>query len=73
MIFEGGPDPLSPFGSAHALEHPTYVGGGVGGGGGLDNSENLESGTSRFHRLRKCLDAFYNDSRGRKQNLLVKG
>ena len=32
--------------------------------GGFGNSENLESG--RFHRLRKCLDAFYNDSRGRK-------
>ena len=32
--------------------------------GGFDNSGNLESG--RFHRLRKCLDAFYNDSRGRK-------
>ena len=42
----------------------------VCGGGGLGNSENLESGM--YHRLRKCLDAFYNDSRGRKQNLLVK-
>ena len=37
-----------------------------GVGGGFGNSENLESG--RFHRLRKCLDAFYNDSRGRKFN-----
>ena len=25
------------------------------------------------HRLRKCLDAFHNDYRGRKQNLLVLG
>ena len=39
----GVPDPLSPSGSAHAFEHPTYIRGIVGGWGGLGNSENLES------------------------------
>ena len=72
MILRGGGvrTPRPPSGSAHALEHPTYIGGGVGGGGGvsvIQKTLNREGSIGR-----KCLDAFYNDSRGRKQNLLVK-
>ena len=66
----GGPDPLSPSGSAHAFEHPTYIGGGVGGWGVSVIQKTLNP--LHVHRLRKCLDAFHNDYRGRKQNLLVK-
>ena len=45
LRISGVPGPLSPSGSAHAFEHPTYIRGIVGGwgGGGLGNSENLES------------------------------
>ena len=66
----GGPDPLSPSGSAHAFEHPTYIGGGVGGWGVSVIQKTLNP--LHVHRLRKCLNAFHIDYRGRKQNLLVK-
>ena len=70
MRISGGQDPLSPSGSAHAFEHPTYIGGGVGGWGVSVIQKTLNP--LHVHRLRKCLDAFHNDYRGRKQNLLVK-
>ena len=66
----GGPDPLSHSGSVHAFEHPTYIGGGVGGWGVSVIQKTLNP--LHVHRLRKCLDAFHNEYRGRKQNLLVK-